>query len=184
MRKFLLFALVLGALWLVADYFGLREALSPDGIRDLAVGAGCVGVFAYLGAFSLGSLIQIPGAAFLIGARVAYGPELGFLLAYVGALAAITLSFVVVRAVGGKALDEVRCKPMRTMLAKLDERPVRTVVALRTLLMLSPPLNYALAMSRVRFRDYFVGSAIGLVAPVAVWVFLSDVVLSCFGGWV
>ncbi len=182
MKKLLLFVVVIGGLWLVADAYGLREALSPDGIRELAVGAGCMGVLAYLGAFSLGSLIQVPGAAFLVGARVAYGPGMGFLWAYLGALAAITLSFVVVRAVGGKALDEIRWEPMRRVLAKLDERPVRTVVALRTFLMLSPPLNYALAMSRVRFRDYFVGSAIGLAAPVAIWVFLSDVVLSWFGG--
>ena len=184
MKKFALFAALLGGLWLVADAFGLREALSPEGIRELAVGAGCVGVLAYLGAFSLGSLVQVPGAAFLVGARVAYGPGMGFVWAYLGALAAITLSFVVVRAVGGRALDEIRWKPMRTMLDKLDERPVRTVVALRSVLMLAPPLNYALAMSRVRFRDYFVGSAIGLAAPVAAWVFLSDVVLSWFGGWV
>ena len=182
MKKILLFAVVLGTLWLVADAIGLREALSPESIQELAVGAGCVGILAYLGAFSVGSLIQVPGIAFLVAARVAYGPALGFLLAYLGALAAITLSFVVVRAIGGQALGEVRWKPMRKMLAKLDERPVRTVVVLRTALMLSPPLNYALAMSRVRFRDYFVGSAIGLAAPVAVWVFLSDVILSCFGG--
>jgi len=124
----------------------------------------------------------VPGAAFLIGARVAYGPGMGFVWAYLGALAAITLSFVIVRAVGGQALGEIRWAPMRKALAKLDERPVRTVVILRSVLMLAPPLNYALAMSRVRFRDYFTGSAIGLAAPVALWVFLSDVILSFFGG--
>ena len=182
--KLALFAAMFGALWGLSDSLGLRNSLSPEGIQALALGAGCMGMLAFVGAFSVGSLIQVPGIAFLVGARVAYGPGLGFLIAYVGALAAITLSFVVVRAIGGQALAEIRWKPMRKMLAKLEARPVRTVVLLRSVLMLSPPLNYALAMSRVRFRDYFVGSAIGLAAPIAVWVFLSDVVLSVFGGWV
>lgn len=181
MKKIALFAVVLGSLWFVADRFGLRDSLSPEGIQALAAGAGCMGIVMFLGAFSVGSLIQIPGAAFLVGARVAFGPGLGFVVAYAGALLAISVSFVVVRAIGGQALGEIRWTPMRKALAKLDERPVRTVAILRLALMVSPPLNYALAMSRVRFRDYFVGSAIGLAAPVAVWVFLSDVVLNVIG---
>ena len=53
------------------------------------------------------------------------------------------------------------------MLARLDERPVTTVIVLRTLLWLAPPLNYALALSSIRFRHYLIGSALGLLLPVA-----------------
>ena len=35
---------------------------------------------------------------------------------------------------------------------------MRTVIVLRLLLWIAPPLNYALAMSNIRFREYLVGS--------------------------
>ena len=72
--------------------------------------------------------------------------------------------------------------PMQKAMDKLERRPVRTVAALRVALIVSPPLNYALALSPIRFRDYFAGSAMGLAAPVAGWIFLSECILSLFGG--
>lgn len=38
-------------------------------------------------------------------------------------------------------------------------------------------------MSSMRFRHYFAGSALGLVAPIAAYIFLSDVLLSFTAGW-
>ena len=49
-----------------------------------------------------------------------------------------------------------------------QERPVRSVALLRLVFWMFPPLNYALALSPVGLRDYVVGSALGLVLPLAV----------------
>jgi hypothetical protein len=54
------------------------------------------------------------------------------------------------------------------MLAAVDSRPVLAVAGLRTLLMMTPALTYALAMTRVRFWHYVAGNLIGLVIPIAV----------------
>ncbi len=56
--------------------------------------------------------------------------------------------------------------PLAACSRRLDERPITTVLLLRTVFWLAPPLNYALALSSVRFRHYLIGSAAGLVAPV------------------
>jgi uncharacterized membrane protein YdjX (TVP38/TMEM64 family) len=60
------------------------------------------------------------------------------------------------------------------MLGHLDARPIRTVFALRLVLWLAPALNYALALTRARFRDYAIGSALGLILPVAGAAILFD----------
>jgi uncharacterized membrane protein YdjX (TVP38/TMEM64 family) len=49
----------------------------------------------------------------------------------------------------------------------LDDHPIRTVFLLRLVFWMSPPLNYGLAMTEIRLRDYLVGSGAGLVAPIA-----------------
>lgn len=174
-------ALGLAALWVIADRTGLRDALSVEALQAFAAEAGPLGVVAYLAAFALGQLAQLPGVAFILAARVAYGPVLGFLASYAGALGAVTLSFLVVRKVGGSPLGGVRAAWLRRILARLDDRPILTVALLRTFLVLSPPLSFALAMSRTRFRDHLVGSALGLLAPVAAYVFFSDCVIGALG---
>jgi uncharacterized membrane protein YdjX (TVP38/TMEM64 family) len=39
---------------------------------------------------------------------------------------------------------------------------------------MGPQLNYALALSSVRFRTYLLGTALGLLAPITGLVLLSD----------
>ena len=52
------------------------------------------------------------------------------------------------------------------MMANLDRRPITTVVILRTLLFISPALNYALALSSLQFRHYLIGSVLGVIGPL------------------
>lgn len=170
-------AIVLGAAWLAAERAGWRESMSTEGIQLMMTDAGPLGVVAYLAAFAAGLLAQLPGVAFVLAARVAYGPLAGFAIAYAGALLAVSVSFVVVRAIGGRALTRIKWGWAQRLLARLDERPVLTIALLRTVFMLSPPLNYALAMSKTRLRHYVLGSAIGLVLPLAAWAFLSGCLL-------
>jgi uncharacterized membrane protein YdjX (TVP38/TMEM64 family) len=48
---------------------------------------------------------------------------------------------------------------------------------LRLFLWLAPALNYALALSPIRYRDYLAGSAIGLVVPVGAATMLLEYLL-------
>lgn len=177
-----LLAGLLLALWVVADRTGARESLTVESIQAIARRSGPLGVAVYLVVFAVALLAQLPGVVFVLAARVAWGPFAGFVAGYVGALAAVSLSFFVVRGVGGSALAQLRWRWAQRVLSHLDERPILTVALLRAVLALSPPLNYALAMSRTRFRDYFVGSALGLIAPISAWILLSDWLMSLLAG--
>ena len=53
-------------------------------------------------------------------------------------------------------------------------RPVLTVALLRLIFQTAPPLNYALPMTAVRWRDHLVGSVLGLPVPVVVMAFFFD----------
>ena len=51
----------------------------------------------------------------------------------------------------------------RKVLELMGERPIAVVTVLRMVFAFSPVLNYALAMSTVRLREYVFGSLIGLI---------------------
>ena len=63
---------------------------------------------------------------------------------------------------------------MRRVLSHLDERPIRSVFLLRTVFIMAPGVNYGLAITKVKFRDYLIGSAFGLIVPIAVSSFIID----------
>ena len=63
-----------------------------------------LGFLAFVVIFSLGELVHIPGMVFVGAALLIYGKVMGFAAAFVGAVISVCISFVLVRAVGGKAL--------------------------------------------------------------------------------
>lgn len=81
-----------------------------------------------------------------------------------------------VRTFAGTVRTDFHWPLVRRLLNKLDNRPVITVALLGLIFQTAPPLNYALAMTVVRWRDHLLGSMLGLPVPVAV--------MSWYLGWV
>jgi uncharacterized membrane protein YdjX (TVP38/TMEM64 family) len=117
----------------------------------------------------IGSFVGLPGMAFVIGGRLAFGPWLGLALGYAGGLAAVTIPFVAARRLRQPSSPPWR--PKNRHLARafglLDRHPFRGVLVLRLVLWFNPPLSYALAFSRISARTYVAACAIAL-APVVV----------------
>jgi uncharacterized membrane protein YdjX (TVP38/TMEM64 family) len=162
------------ALAVVGHFTPAREWLSPARLRPLIASLGLAGAALFVAIFAIGELLHVPGLVFVAVAVLAYGRLWGGLLAFAAAVGSVCVSFAVVRGVGGQALAGIERPLLRRLLDRLEAWPVRTVVVLRTVFVLSPPLNYALALSPIRFRDYLVGSAIGLVLPIGAAVVFFD----------
>jgi uncharacterized membrane protein YdjX (TVP38/TMEM64 family) len=172
-------AALLLATWAVAHATGLTEQLgTKEAVRDLVRRLGPAGVVGFVGLFAVGELLHVPGLVFVGAAVLVWGPVVGGAIAGVGALVSLVTSFVVVRAVGGKPLGDVKGGLAGRLLANLERHPVRTIALARAVLILSPPVTYALALSGVRFRDYLLGSAVGLVPPMIVAAVIFDRMLN------
>jgi uncharacterized membrane protein YdjX (TVP38/TMEM64 family) len=166
--RLLILGVVLVGLIVVRYTTGIGGELSVAHIRELTLHAGAWGVLLFVAAFAVGELLHVPGLAFVVAAVMVWGRLTGGLVALLGAVVSVSFSFAVVRAIGGQPLGTIRNARIRAILARIDRHPITTVTLLRLLLFLLPAVNYALALSSVRFRDYLVGSALGLAVPVSV----------------
>jgi uncharacterized membrane protein YdjX (TVP38/TMEM64 family) len=92
--------------------------------------------------------------------------EEAWLLSIVASNLAVTLNFELVRRLGGQPLAEIENKELKKLFDRLEEQPLRTVILLRLITVMFPPVTSALALTRLRARDHFVGSAIGMLLPV------------------
>ncbi len=168
-RRLALVAIVVGAAYAAARRTGLLN-LEIETAGAWLQSAGPLGLAIFLIGFAFAGIIQLPGMLFVMAGAWAYGPTVGFVAGYLGAVVNCLVSFLFIRKVGGQPFAQLRWGWARRMLRGLDAHPIRTVVLLRTLLWLAPPLSCVLAMTSVSSRDYAIGTLVGLVVPVSVLV--------------
>ncbi|MCA9563896.1 MAG: TVP38/TMEM64 family protein [Myxococcales bacterium] len=175
-RRLILLAVFILSVLAVGYFTGVFDHLTKENIQAVAESQGALGLVAFTALFTVGLMFQIPGNVFIAAAVLAYGKLYGGLASYAAMLIGVSVSFAFARKVGGRALSRVRRPIMKRMLAALDSRPILVVTGLRVLFSGSPQLNYALGLSRIRFRDYFLGSAIGLLPPMTLIILLIDAI--------
>ena len=156
-------------LFVLVRVTGLRDHMTLAFVHDQFEAHMVQGLLLFVLLFCLGNLVQIPGWIFLAAAVLALGKFWGGLVTYVAAVTSCAFTFWVIRLLGGNALREFRGKLVQRLLARMDAHPVASVVLLRTLLQTAPALNYALAMSGLKFRAYILGTLLGLPLPIALY---------------
>ena len=169
-----LLVLVLAVTLGVGKALGADAYLTKDHIQELMAAAGLWAIPVYWAVFSLGEFVQVPGWVFIAAATAGYEWLPAFFLALSGATVSALVSFLVVRGISGHALAELKNRWLQRILALVDRRPILTVFVLRLILWAAPPLNYALGLTRIRLRDYLIGTVLGLAPPVLGLVVLFD----------
>jgi uncharacterized membrane protein YdjX (TVP38/TMEM64 family) len=170
---------VLLLLVVLAYAFGITEYLDTDRIRALVEPAGNWGFVMFVGLFAAGTTAHVPSWAFIGVATLLWGVVVGALVSYVSALITISVAFFVVRQVGGQALSAVERPWMKKVLGRLADRPILTVALLRMPpLFLTPAVSYALALTPIRYRDFLIGSALGILPGV---IFIATGASALFG---
>lgn len=176
-RVALLAAMLITA-YVAASSAGILDTLSTERVRQWVSQAGWWGLPLYFGVYTAGYLLQVPGLVFIAAAVVAFGRLEGALLGWLGTMIAVAVSFWVVRLIGGRPLEGVQRPRVKQLLARLDQQPVRVTAMLRLLFFAAPPVTYALALSGMRFRDYMMGSVVGLTPTLIVLIFFFDAIFN------
>ncbi|MBP6109060.1 MAG: DedA family protein, partial [Rhodocyclaceae bacterium] len=79
-----------------------------------------------------------------------------------------------IKAIGGDALRQLDNKIALRIFRRLDTHPIRSIALLRMLFQTVPALNYALALSGIKFRHYLVGTLVGLPIPISLYCLFFD----------
>lgn len=176
-RVGLVLLLVAGAVAALFVY-GPPTWLSVDGMRRAVEAAGPLGPLVYMAVFVAGFFIPGPEILFAALGGALFGGLRGFAYAYAACLVGTTATFLLVRYTAQewaqRALRD-RFDWVRALDDRLVHHGVVTVLGLRLVLFLAPPLNWTLGATRVRTSHYVLGTALGIVPGLALAVYLGDV---------
>lgn len=172
------FAIGFGALLLEAVPV-LPASQWAGALADWIHGAGAAGLAVYIGAYVTATLLLIPASLLTALAGLVYGPMLGTLLISPVSVIAATVAFFLGRtfARGWVAQRVERDARFAAIDAAIGRHGLQIVVLLR----LSPLipfglLNYALGSTRVRPRDFILGSLVGMLPGTFLYVYLGSLV--------
>lgn len=173
-QRLIAVVLFLAIIYAIFALTGLKDHFNLAFLQQQILENRLEGLLVFVLLFALGNLIQIPGWLFLAAAVLTLGRGMGGIATYVAASISCVATFLIIRFVGGDALRRLDSRIALTLLARLDIRPVASIVLLRMLFQTVPALNYALAMSGIRFRPYLIGTLLGLPLPILLYCLFFD----------
>jgi uncharacterized membrane protein YdjX (TVP38/TMEM64 family) len=147
-------------------YFRFLEFVQQSGIEGLVV---------FVLAYIAGCVLLIPGFVFTCAAGVLFGFVKGSLCVWVGAVSGACLSFIAAKfflqgRLGTRLRTGGRLATLSTLISNRDWK----MVALIRLCPLFPfrICNYLLGLTRLKFSDYMIGTAIGTLPSALTYVYL------------
>ena len=152
-------------------HFDLAGFFDVEKISALVATLGIFGPLAFIGLCIAGVFLHLPEFVLIAIGGVLFGGVKGFFYGWAGALAGSTATFLCVRYFMQEAVQS-SCAGKFKRLDALDSRLAvhgfQTVLLLRLVLFMAPPLNWLIALTRVKFSHYCAASALGIIPGVAV----------------
>jgi len=147
----------------VVCFTSVRGYLTAEKLGFFLNAAGLWAPVVYVFLYAFGVCLFLPGTLLTALGAAIFGPYLGFLYVWLGAMIGASLAFYIGRYLG----RDFAASLIGDRLRKYDEAIARngfaTVLYLRLVCFPFTPMNFGMGLTRVRFRDYFSGTALGIL---------------------
>jgi len=169
----------------IVRFTPLREYLTAERLGLLLETAGPWAPVAYIGSYAAGVCLFMPGTLLAAVGAAIFGPYFGFLYVWLGAMLGASLAFFIGRYLG----RDFAASLIAGRLGKYDEAIERngfaTVLYLRLIYFPFTPMNFGMGLTRVRFWDYFSGTAFGIIVGTFIFTFFVGTVKAVWssGNW-
>jgi uncharacterized membrane protein YdjX (TVP38/TMEM64 family) len=169
-KALILAAFIVGAIVLVR-FTPVKGYLTTEQLGRFLDTAGLWAPLVFIFIYTVGVCLFVPGT-FLTGLGAAiFGPYLGFIYVWLGAMLGASAAFVIGRTLG----REFAASLVGDRLKKYDEGIERngfaTVLYLRLVYFPFTPMNFGMGLTRVRFWDYVAGTGLGIVVGTFIFTF-------------
>jgi uncharacterized membrane protein YdjX (TVP38/TMEM64 family) len=166
-------AIILGVWWIVKCQCVNLSSLTPASLRDFIQSFGKLAVFVYIFSYALNTIsIMPPIAALSLTAGLAFGEIWGAVYLMIGALLGTSATFMISRYFGRNLIDKMLKGKFKDLNDKLAQNGFMTILFFRVVpLVPYEVLNYAGGLSRIKFKDYFLATLLGLIPGVVISAF-------------
>ena len=173
MGKFLILILfIIGAVSLYR-VTPLKDFLTPQSLSRVLAATGLWAPVLFIVLEAIAISLFVPASIPIILGAGLFGAGWGFFCGWLGALGGASVAFFVGRTLGRDFIASMIGDRLRKYDDAIERNGFTTVLYLRLLNSPFTPMNYGLSLTKVRFRDYFFGTGLGVPVSIFVITFLS-----------
>jgi uncharacterized membrane protein YdjX (TVP38/TMEM64 family) len=169
-KAIILAAFIVGAIVLVR-FTPVKGFLTIEQLGRFLDTAGFWAPLVFILFYTVGVCLFVPGT-FLTGLGAAiFGPYLGFIYVWFGAMLGASAAFVIGRTLGREFAASLIGDRLKKYDDAIERNGFATVLYLRLVYFPFTPMNFGMGLTRVRFWDYVAGTGVGIVVGTFIFTF-------------
>jgi uncharacterized membrane protein YdjX (TVP38/TMEM64 family) len=183
-KAFMFVAFVIMAIYIV-KFTPVKGYLTAEALGNFLDTAGLWAPLAFVFVYAAGVCLFVPGTLLTgIGAAI-FGAYWGFLYVWFGAMVGASAAFWIGRTLGREFAASLIGDKLKKYDDSIERNGFAATLYLRLLYFPFTPMNFGMGLTKVRFGDYFFGTALGIIVGTFIFTFfigtLKDVWVS--GNW-
>ncbi|MFZ3047552.1 MAG: TVP38/TMEM64 family protein [Desulfatirhabdiaceae bacterium] len=155
----------------IVRFTPLREYLTVEKLGNLFISTGHWAPVAFICGYAAGVCLFIPGVLLTTAGAAIFGPYYGFVYVWFGAMIGASLAFFIGRYLGRDFAASLIGDKLKKYDEAIERNGFATVLYLRLVYFPFTPMNFGMGLTRVQFKDYFFGTALGIVVGTFIFTF-------------
>ncbi len=175
----------IGAAIYLVRFSPASQYLSSQQLGLFLESAGFWAPLIFIVIYVVGVCIFLPGTLLTaIGAAI-FGPYWGFLYVWTGAIIGASLAFLIGRYLGRAFAESIIGDKLKQFDDAIERNGFAAVLYLRLMYFPFTPMNFGMGLTKVRFWDYFFGTALGILVGTFIFTFFVGTIKDIWarGNW-
>lgn len=171
---------IIGAIILVR-FTPVKSYLTVGFLGSFLEDAGIWAPIIFILVYTVGVCLFIPGTLLTgLGAAI-FGAYWGFLYVWVGAMLGSGAAFFIGRTLGREFAASLIGDRLKKYDDGIEQNGFATVLYLRLVYFPFTPMNFGMGLTKVRFRDYFFGTGLGILVGTFIFTFFIGTIKDVWG---
>jgi len=185
MMKAIILLIFIVAAILLLRFTPIKNYLTAEALGRFLESAGFWAPLIFILIYTAGVCLFLPGTLLTgLGAAI-FGAYWGFVYVWFGAMAGASAAFFIGRTLGREFASSLIGDKLKKYDDGIERNGFATVLYLRLVYFPFTPMNFGMGLTKVHFRDYFIGTGLGIIVGTFIFTFfigtLKDVLAS--GNW-
>jgi uncharacterized membrane protein YdjX (TVP38/TMEM64 family) len=180
-KAVILILFILSAVALVR-FTPVKDFLTPEKLGLFLDRAGFWAPLVFIIVYTVGVCLFIPGTLLTALGAAIFGAYGGFVYVWLGAMAGSSLAFFIGRYLGRDFAASLIGGKLKQYDEAIERNGFATVLYLRLLYFPFTPMNFGMGLTKVKFRDYFWGTALGILAGTFIFTFFIGALREVWAG--
>jgi uncharacterized membrane protein YdjX (TVP38/TMEM64 family) len=170
LKAAILLVFVVAAILLVR-YTPIKDYLSVEALGRFLDAVGIWAPVVFMVIYAGGVCLFLPGTLLTgLGAAI-FGAYWGFVYVWFGAMAGASIAFWIGRTLGRDFASSLIGDKLKKYDDAIERNGFATVLYLRLVYFPFTPMNFGMGLTKVHFRDYFLGTGLGIIVGTFIFTF-------------